>query len=159
METVYIKAKSGFLANVTDNHHRAMKFVEDGRTLYEVWYGGYRVALPADMVEEIAPIETYYFVKSVSTATPENKNFAGQVHTYIMGKDSYHLHEDVPDGWYNKDLTDCPNAIRTYGYKRVCDAKRNYSYTHPQNDLYWQTKVRIVSIDVQKDKDGNYRVV
>lgn len=159
METVFIRAKVGFLANTTEKEHKAKKIRENGRTLYEVWCGGYRVYLSEDMVEEIAPIETYYFVKEVSTATPENKNFAGQVHTYIKGKDNFRLFEDVPDGWYNKDLTDCPYCIREYGYKRICDAKKNYTYKHPENSWSWTTKVKIVSIDIQKDSNGEYHVV
>ena len=155
---VVVKALSGFLANTTEDTHYADKITENGRTVYEIWYGGYRVFLSEDMVEEIAPIETYWFVKSVSTATPENENFAGQVHTYIIGKDNFHLYEDVPGGWYNRDYTNCPYIIHEYGYKRACDAKRTYSYKHPQNDEYWNTKVQIVSLDIQKDKDGKYHI-
>ena len=157
--TVTIRAKVGFLANTTDKEHRATKFIEDGKTVYEVWFGGYRVYLSEDMVEEIAPIETYWFVKSVSTATPENKNFAGEVHTYIFGKEEFRLYEDVPGGFYNKDLTDCPYCVLEYGYKRACDARRSYNYKHPQNDKSWTTKVSIVSVDVQKDAEGKYNVV
>ena len=157
-EQVTIKAKVGFLANTTEKTHVANKFTENGKTLYEVWYGGYRVCLSADMVEEIAPIETFWFVKSVSTATDENKNFAGEVHTYIFGKNEFRLFEDVPGGFYNKDLTDCPYCVVEYGYKRLCDAKRAYSYKHPQNDNSWRTTVKIVSVDVQKDKDGVYHI-
>ena len=159
MESVSIRAKVGFLANTTEKEHRATKIIENGKTVYEVWYGGYRVFLSEDMVEEIAPIETYWFIKSVSTATPENKNFAGNVQTYIFGKDGFRLFEDVPDGWFNKDLTDCPYCVIENGYKRLCDAKRSYSYKYPQNDKSWQTTVKIVSIDVQKDANGVYHVV
>lgn len=159
MNTVIIRAKGGFLANTTDKNHRAVKHTEDGVTSYEVYYGGARVFLPADMVQEIAPIETYWFVKSVSTATPENRNFAGEVHTYIFGKEEFRMFEDVPGGFYNKDLTDCPYCVIEYGYKRLCDAKRSYSYKNPQNDEAWRTAVKIVSVDVQKDENGVYHVV
>lgn len=158
MNTVTIRAKDGFLANTTEKTHKARKFTENGNTLYEVYYGGYRVCLPADMVEEIAPIETYWFVKSVIMATKDNKNFAGEVHTYIFGKEEFRLFEDVPGGFYNKDLTDCPYCIIEYGYKRLCDAKRSYSYRNPQNDDFWRTTVKIVSLDVQKDADGKYHM-
>lgn len=160
MDTVIIKAKAGFLANTTEKTHRAHKITHpNGMTLYEVYYAGSRVFLAAEDVEEIAPVETFWFVKSISTATPENKNFAGEVHTYIFGKDAFRLYEDVPGGWYNKDLTDCPYCVLEYGYKRLCDAKRSYSYKHPQNDDSWRTTVKIVSIDVQKDADGKYHIV
>ena len=158
-ERVTIKANDGFLANTTEKNHRAFKITENGNTLYEVHYAGSRVFLSADMVEEIAPIETYWFVKSVSTATVENKNFAGEVHTYIIGKNEFRLFEDVPGGFYNKDLTDCPYCIVEYGYKRLCDAKRSYSYKNPQNDDSWRTSVKFVSVDVQKDANGVYHVV
>ncbi|MBR2681346.1 MAG: hypothetical protein IKE23_11470, partial [Exiguobacterium sp.] len=82
----------------------------------------------------------------------------GEVHTYIIGKDSFHLYEDVPDGFFNRDLTDCPYCIVEHGYKRPCDARRIYAYKHPQNDDSWKTTVKLVSIDVQKDKDGKYRI-
>jgi hypothetical protein len=158
MEMVTIKAKSGFLADTTEKTHKARKFTEDGKTLYEVCYGGCRVYLSADMVEEIAPIETYWFVKAVSTATDKNRNFAGEVHTYIVGEESFHLFEDVPNGWYNKDLTDCPYCIHEYGYKRPCDAKRSYTYRNPENTEFWQTTVKLVSLDIQKDINGVYHM-
>lgn len=160
MDTVIIRAKRGFLANTTEKLHRAVKTTcANGFTQYEVNYAGSRVFLSADMVEEIAPLETYWFVKSVSTATPENKNFAGEVHTYIFGKNDFRLYEDVPGGFYNKDLTDCPNCVIENGYKRFGDVRRSYSYKHPENSEYWRTTVKIVSIDVQKDEDGIYHVV
>jgi hypothetical protein len=159
MNTVIIKAKSGFLANTTEKNHRAFKTIENGNALYEVHYAGSRVFLSADMVEEIAPVETYWFVKSVSTATPENPSFAGKLHTYIFGKEEYTLFEDVPGGFYNVDLTNCPGCIVEYGYKRFSDAKRSYHYKNPQNDWAWRTTVEIVSLDVQKDADGVYHVV
>lgn len=156
---VTIHVMRGFLANTTEKEHLAHKITEDGKTLYEVWYGGYRVVLPSDFVEEIAPIETYWFVKSVSTATPENKDFAGEVHTYIFGKEEYRLFENVPGGFYNIDLTNCPGCIVEYGFKRSSDAKRSFNYKNPQNDWAWRTTVSIVSIDVQKDNNGVYHVV
>lgn len=153
-----IRVLRGFLAMTDSDIHYADKITENGKTCYEVWYGGYRIFLAPEDVEEIAPIETYWFVKSVSTATPENKNFAGEVHTYIFGKNSSRLYEDVPDGFYNCDLTDCPYYIVENGYKRACDARRSYEYKHPQNDKSWTTTVKLVSLDVQKDKDGKYRI-
>lgn len=156
---VTIHVLRGFLANTTEKEHLAHKITEDGNTLYEVLYGGYRVVLPSDFVEEIAPIETYWFVKKVSTATPENKNFAGEVHTYIIGKEYFRLYEDVPGGFYNGDWTKCVHFVRKYGYKRPCDARRSYAYKNPQNDESWKTTVKLVSIDIQKDNNGVYHVV
>ena len=153
-----VRVLRGFLAMTDSDVHYATKITENGKTYYEIWHGGYRVFLAPEDVEEIAPIETYWFVREVLTATPENKNFAGEVHTYIIGKDSFHLYEDVPDGFFNRDLTDCPYCIVEHGYKRPCDARRIYAYKHPQNDDSWKTTVKLVSIDVQKDKDGKYRI-
>lgn len=102
-------------------------------------------------------IETYYFVEEVSTATPENKNWLGHVHTYIKGKD-YNIYVDVPDGWHNRDLRNCPNCIKEYGYKRACDAKRNWTYRNPQNDDFWKTTVKIVSFSIRMDANGNYQM-
>lgn len=159
MDKVTVRVLRGFLANTTDKVHYAEKYTKGGKTIYYVRYGGYGVSISSEDVEEIAPIETYWFVKAVSTATPENKNFAGEVHTYIIGKDSYHLFEDVPGGFYNCDLTDCPYCIVEHGYKRPCDARRSYSYKNPQNDKSWKTTVKLVSIDIQKDNNGVYHVV
>lgn len=159
MEMVTIRAKRGFLANTTEKEHAAHKFTEDGKTLFEVWYGGSRVVLSADMVEEVPPIETYYFIKSISTATETNPSFAGEVHIRVSGKGEEDIFCETPDGWYNKDFTMYAYGIMEYGYKRLCDAKRSYSYKHPQNDQHWTTTVKIVTFDVQKGTDGKYHVV
>lgn len=156
---VMVKVLTGFLANVTENIHRAHKFTQNGITTYEVWYGGYRVFLSPEKVEEIAPIETYWFVKEVSTATETNPSFAGEVHVQISGKGGQAIFVETPDGFYNKDWTMYASDIIEYGYKRFCDAKRSYNYKHPQNDEYWKTTVKIVSFDVQKDANGVYHVV
>jgi hypothetical protein len=154
-----VRVLRGFLAMTDSDVRYATKITENGKTYYEIWYGGYRVFLAPEDVEEIAPIETYWFVREVSTATPENKNFAGEVHTYIIGKDSMHIYEDVPGGFHNGDWTKIPYFIHKYGYKRPCDARRSYAYRHPQNDESWKTTVKLVSIDVQKDNNGVYHVV
>lgn len=157
-EMVTIKVLSGFLANTTEKTHRAQKSTEDGATVYEVRYGGCRVVLPAHMVKEIAPVETFWFVKKVTTATDKNKNFPGEVHTYIFGKEEFRLFEDVPNGFFNRDLTNCPHVILENGYKRACDAKRSYEYKHPEDGEYWTSKVSLVCCEIQKGEDGNYHM-
>ena len=159
MNSVIIKAKRGFLANTTETQHIAFKTTFNGETLYEVYYAGSRVFLPEEDVVEVSPVETYWFVKTVSKATAKNTNFAGEVHTYIFGKEDFRLFEDVPGGFFNKDLTNAPYCIVEHGYKRPCDAKRSYSFKHPQNDEAWRTTVKLVSLDVQKDENGVYHVV
>ena len=94
--------------------------------------------------------ELYYLVESVSTATPGNKNFDGEVHTHIYGKSDYTLFRETPDGWCNCNLL-APHWIREYGYKRECDARRNWCYKHPQNDEHWKTETRIITAWVRKD--------
>ena len=94
--------------------------------------------------------ELYYLVESISTATDRNENFAGDVHLYYHGKGDELLYADTPDKYINTNkLT--PYFVREYGYKRPCDAKRCFSYTHPENSKYWKTEVRIVTAWVRKD--------
>ena len=94
--------------------------------------------------------EIYYLIESISTATERNENFAGEVHTYIYGKGDELMLMETPDGHCNVNhLT--PYFVREYGYKRECDAKRNFSYTHPEDSKYWKTETRIVRAWVRKD--------
>ena len=95
-------------------------------------------------------MEKYYLIKSVSTATPQNENFAGEVHTSIFGKNDYTLYRETPDGWCNCNLL-APYWVKEYGYKRLCDAKRNWCYKHPQNDKHWRTTVEIETWAIRKD--------
>lgn len=148
-EMVSIKVKSGCLAfDVLHQSHAAHKFVnEDGQTVYEVWYGGYRFYLSTDDVIEH---ERYFLVYVKSKATPENPNFAGKVNKYIYGKGDELLFTD------STEITDHFNGfnklwasdIREYGYKRRQDAKRCYSYTHPDNNGYWTSRAYVVEYDV-----------
>lgn len=95
--------------------------------------------------------EVYYLVKSVFTATEENKNFPGQVVTTIHGKENQRLYMD---GSYKKmsDFTILyPGMVRMYGYKNKRDAARNWSYKNPENSQFWTTEVEIVQVWVRHD--------
>lgn len=97
--------------------------------------------------------EIYFLIQKISTATERNTNFEGEVHTHIVGKDDYALFRETSDtdvyGNFNF-LT--PYFVREHGYKRQCDAKRNWTYKHPDVDEpYWSSDVRIVRAWVRKD--------
>ena len=95
--------------------------------------------------------EIYYLIQKISTATERNVNFAGQVDTTIYGKGDYTLFRETGDGWGNCNLL-APYWVREYGYKRKCDACRNWVYKHPDIDApYWKSEVRIIRAWVRKD--------
>lgn len=147
MERVCVRVLKGFLANTTHKDHMAWKYVEDGRTLYEIEYVGYRVILPAEYVIEH---ERYFLVYVKAEATPDNPNFAGVVNKYVYGKGDELLYTDSKEitaysAEYNKLYA---SDIRAYGYTRRQDAKRCYSYTHPDNNGHWSSKAYVVEYDV-----------
>lgn len=88
-----------------------------------------------------------YLVKTISKATLDNPNFAGQEMTAYYGKDqkqvacmgsharAMHMESDFND-----------YLIEEYGYKRECDAKRSWIYKNPDNGKYWTTKAEIVQV-------------
>ena len=95
--------------------------------------------------------EIYYAVQKVSTATARNERFAREVHVSIIGKDDKTLFYDTPDGWNNCNLL-APYWVREYGYKRKCDAVRNWTYKHPGiGKPYWDDEVSVVTLWVRKD--------
>ena len=92
-------------------------------------------------------MERFYLVKSVSTATADNMSYYGETHTYIKGKDEYLLFADTKDKFVARYLL-TPYFVRQYGYTRKCDAKRAYSFTHPENTEYWKTTAEIITVEV-----------
>lgn len=97
-----------------------------------------------------------YLVKTVSKATANNQSYGGETHTYIHGKDEYLLFADTRDKFVARDLI-TPYFVKEYGYKRKCDAKRAYSYTHPENTEYWRSTAEIVHVQIWNDgKGGQY---
>jgi hypothetical protein len=95
---------------------------------------------------------TRYLVKTVSTGTESNPNFSGHVHTHIYGKEDMLIYADG-DPWIKRDNL---NAwyVRDNGYKRECDARRNFSFTHPENSEYWRTAVEILKFEIWSDETG-----
>lgn len=145
---VCIKVKNGCLAfDVLHKSHMAHKFVEDGRTLYEVWYGGYRFCFSS---EDVIEHERYFLVYVKSEATQDNPSYAGRVHKYLYGKGNELLFTDSPEinGYTKRYGKLFASDIREYGYTRRQDAKRCYSYTHTDNNGYWTSKAYIVEYDV-----------
>ncbi len=90
-----------------------------------------------------------YLVKSVSVATDENRNHAGQVLETLHGRGDQCL---MARGSY----AEASHFVRVlwesdvleYGYTRLCDVKRCFSYKYPQNDKFWKTTVEIVELEV-----------
>ena len=90
-----------------------------------------------------------YIIKSISKATDENKNFQGQEAIAYYGRaekmigyegthaEAIHMVQDIH-----------PYMVKEYGYTRLCDAKRNWSYRNPENTKFWRTKVEIIEFDV-----------
>ena len=92
-----------------------------------------------------------YFVKITSVATETNKNFAGQTHIYLYGKE-----ETLLETQGNKSLKiDFSSYLaKEYGYKRKCDAVRSMKRHQELNRWEekefhnWTSTTEIVEIDV-----------
>ena len=96
-------------------------------------------------------MEKYYAVLTTMTATSMNASVAGECRTLIHGKDNkLLLHEGDKSGWANCNYL-APYWVREYAYKRPCDARRNWSYNHPENSKWWTSDVSIVTLWVRKD--------
>lgn len=94
---------------------------------------------------------TKYIIHTVTRATPNNKNFHGDV------VEGYHGKCGVTCGLYHNHgaelITSKPFYARhdamAHGYSRVSDAKKNYQWKNPQNDEFWVTElVEIIPIEV-----------
>lgn len=85
-----------------------------------------------------------YFVKSVSVATDENVNFRGSVYTYYNGKQDQVI-GSFGDPYLREGIY---GYAREYGYSTAAQAKRCYSFRHPENSKNWKTTVEIVCLDV-----------
>lgn len=80
-----------------------------------------------------------YLVKEVSTGTAEHPNYAGETHVSWNGKDGQFCF----DGEFY-----FPYLLNKYGYTRKADAKKNWTYRHPENTRYWTSTVEIVEFEV-----------
>lgn len=102
-------------------------------------------------------VERFYLVKSISKATANNQSYGGETHIYIHGKDEYLLYADTRDEFVNRDLM-TPYFVRQYGYKRECDARRSYSYKHPENTEYWRSTAELITVEIHNEFGKEYVV-
>ena len=87
-----------------------------------------------------------YLVKETSTATESNPNYAGDVSICYFGKAEHMLAREgthLPKDNFNHFHF----TLAEYGYSRKCDAKRSYTYKHPENTKFWTSTVEIVEVD------------
>lgn len=92
---------------------------------------------------------TYYIVKVTSKATQDNPNFAGMTSIAYYGKDQKLLGmvtilHDYLDGNINIH----PYLVKSYGYKRKCDAARSYVYKNGNPTQYWNKQVELIEVKV-----------
>ena len=80
---------------------------------------------------------TKYVVKVTYTAKDSNPNFAGQVNTYISGKDCKMIEEKYAVQWW----------VENYGYSRRCDANRNWQMKNQGEELYWIKSCEVVEMN------------
>lgn len=90
-----------------------------------------------------------YVVKSIYTATAQNKLFAGEQEIELTGKGERTIYSN--SACSPQPLI--PYFVSEYGYKRACDARRSYLYRHPQNDTNWRTTTEIIAIIID-DESG-----
>ena len=86
-----------------------------------------------------------YLVKTILTASPNNKNFAGEVQSYLTGKGGTIIQCDIPN-WRHIDINNY--YIEQYGYNTEALAKRSYNYRCPQNDDKWSSEVSIIKYEI-----------
>ena len=102
---------------------------------------------------------TYYLVKSTHTATPKKAYRYGDTETYLIGKGDLTLYaQGTFHGWCDTNLL-TPFFVKEYGYMRESDARRNWSYRHPENSDWWTTTVEIVPIHIDLDATGREIIV
>lgn len=86
---------------------------------------------------------TYYIVKVSLKATQNNPNFAGVLSIAYYGKDQKLLKMEETD-----TSTVAPYMVKTYGYKRKCDAVRAYAYKNCHSTQYWNKQAEIIEVEV-----------
>ena len=97
-------------------------------------------------------MEIYYLIESINTATNLNDEFPGVCELRYYGKENKCLYcAGTPNGWTDHSHLWTPYFVREYGYKRECDAKRNWVYKHSESNKYWKNETRIVRAWVRKD--------
>lgn len=101
----------------------------------------------------------FYFIEIIATATPENKNFAGDVHRYVYGrKEELIAYETVknvsgsPDHLRKYNNTDMKWAAIEYGFKSAKMAETIGKRLHANDDIYngitnWKNKMNIIEVE------------
>ena len=102
-------------------------------------------------------MERYYLVKTVSKATPANHSYGGETHTYIHGKDGFLLFADTKDPFVNRDCM-TPYFVRQKGFTKESDARRAYSFKHPENTEYWRSTAEIIAVEIHNGFGKEYLV-
>ena len=95
---------------------------------------------------------TKYIVHCVSRATDRNENFAGDVVESYSGKGGHGCglyHYSAKNGFVVERKLLPDYDAKMYGYDRISDARRNYTFKNPQNDDFWQSNVEIIAIEVK----------
>lgn len=91
-----------------------------------------------------------YIIKSVSRATDKNLNFKGDVQTWYHGKGQKTLGAYFcENGEFKVHQPMIPAFIEEYGYDRLCDARRSWTFNNPENTEFWETEVEIVEYETR----------
>lgn len=89
-----------------------------------------------------------YFVKKTLTKSPSNHcDGIHDTQVYVFGVRGRAIYAKGTS-WNDFDYLKSPYIIVEHGYKSIGSAKRSYAYTHPQNDVHWQTKVEIIEVEL-----------
>lgn len=90
-----------------------------------------------------------YLVNEVSIATEENVNFKGQYSNKFYGKGDKCVAHTGTHAEAVHDLEELNDwNIKEYGYDRMCDAVRNWTYKNPENSKWWKSTVCILKFEV-----------
>ena len=83
-----------------------------------------------------------YIIKVTATATSDNPNFAGEVHTYYYGKNQSRISESE----MVEPMTALSKYFLTeYGYKRRYNAvKASKFWDNTPDDKYWNSVTEII---------------
>lgn len=90
-----------------------------------------------------------YAVKVTSVATDTNPNFAGKSEFVYYGKkeEIFSMTGSAAEATHTNTKFFYQHLLGEYGYKRLCDAKRSWSYNNPNSDdRFWNTKAEIVKV-------------
>ena len=92
---------------------------------------------------------TKYLVKVTYVAKENNKNFAGETQVWYKGKKGRTVACDGGSFYGYPKAPQDDYFTRVYGYDRLCDAKRSYSYKNCADEDAWYKSVEIVSVEVR----------